>query len=221
MKYISFSLWGDKPIYNIGAIRNAEQSKEIYPDWKVIIYYDNSVPNKTIEELKNLDVELIDMSSKNIYGMFWRFFAVNMEDCEYVIFRDTDSRLSIREKMAVDQWILSGKSLHIMRDHPYHKIPAGNNQLGILGGMWGIKGNSIPINNMIENSVLSKSYNYGSDQTFLKEIYSQFINNKFTNDEFFENCPFPIKRENNRFVGERIDENENPLTDDYKLIPTT
>jgi len=30
-KVVSFSLWGDNPIYNIGAIRNAELAKEIYP----------------------------------------------------------------------------------------------------------------------------------------------------------------------------------------------
>ena len=28
---ISFCLWGDNPIYTIGAIRNAELAQEIYP----------------------------------------------------------------------------------------------------------------------------------------------------------------------------------------------
>jgi len=32
-KIISFSLWGDNPIYTQGAIRNAELAKEVYPDW--------------------------------------------------------------------------------------------------------------------------------------------------------------------------------------------
>ncbi len=32
-KVISFSLWGDNPKYTIGAIKNAELSKTIYPDW--------------------------------------------------------------------------------------------------------------------------------------------------------------------------------------------
>jgi len=32
-KIISFSLWGDNPVYTQGAIRNAELAKEIYPDW--------------------------------------------------------------------------------------------------------------------------------------------------------------------------------------------
>jgi hypothetical protein len=49
-------------------------------------------------------------------------------------------------------------------------------------------------------------------------VYSLFENDRCTHDDFFENKPFPIKRENGRFIGERIDENENPVTDDYKMV---
>jgi hypothetical protein len=52
MKYLSFSLWGDKPIYNVGAIRNAELWKTIYSDWQMVVYYDNTVPKETIDKLK-------------------------------------------------------------------------------------------------------------------------------------------------------------------------
>jgi len=34
-KIISFSLWGDKPMYTIGAIKNAKLAEEIYPGWIV------------------------------------------------------------------------------------------------------------------------------------------------------------------------------------------
>lgn len=105
-----------------------------------------------------------------------------------------------------------------MRDHPYHKIPAGNNQLGILGGMWGIKNGVIPITDMINNFVKSKQHNYGNDQNFLKEVYNILINDRFTHDEFFEKKQFPTERINQRFVGERIDIDEKPLTEDYKLL---
>jgi hypothetical protein len=105
-----------------------------------------------------------------------------------------------------------------MRDHPYHKIPAGTNQMGILAGMWGIKNNVIPITDMIKNSNKSKEHRYGSDQAFLKNVYNILINDRCTHDEFFEQKPFPIIREGRRFIGERIDENDKPLTDDYNLI---
>jgi hypothetical protein len=218
MKYISFSLWGNSPIYNIGAIRNAELWKTIYPDWQMVIYYDTTVPIETISKLNELGVLTIDVTQKNLYGMFWRFFAVDLPESEYCVFRDTDSRITIREKMAVDEWINSGKSIHVMRDHPYHMIPYGNDGLGILGGMWGIKSNSIPLTEMIERFRKDKNLSYGSDQTFLKTIYSIFENDRTTHDEFFEKKPFPTSREYGRFVGDRIDENDNPIGEDYKLV---
>jgi hypothetical protein len=218
-KYLSFSLWGDKPLYNIGAIRNAEIWKTIYPEWDMIVYYDNSVPKETIDSLISLNVTTIDMTNSGTYGMFWRFFAVSLPNCELAIFRDTDSRISIREKMAVDEWIESKKSLHVMRDHPAHGIPYGNNSLGILGGMWGIKNGTIPLIDMMQNFFSSgKVMVYGDDQRFLKSVYSILENDRCTHDDFFEKKPFPIKRENGRFIGERIDIIELPLTDDYKIL---
>jgi hypothetical protein len=218
MRYVSFSLWGDKPIYNVGVIKNAELMKVVYPNWKMIVFYDNTVPKETIDKLIEMDVVVKDMSNTSVYGMFWRFYALEQPDCEYAIFRDADSRISIREKLAVDEWIKSGKSLHVMRDHPYHRIPAGNNELGILGGMWGIKNGVIPIVNMIREFGKSTEHQYGNDQSFLKIVYHTLYRDRYTHDEFFELNPFPIKRKNGRFIGERIDENENPLTDDYKLV---
>lgn len=218
MKYISYSLWGDKPVYNIGMIKNAEQAKIIYPDWKVVVYYDNTVPKETIDKLLSMNVVCIDASDFNLYGMFWRFLAADIQDCEYVIFRDSDSRLSHREMLAVTEWVNSGKTIHVMRDHPYHRIPCGNDRLGILGGMWGIKGRVIPITQMVKKFPISNQHKYGNDQTFLRDIFFVFENDRVTHDEFFEINPFPIKREGGRFVGERIDENDNPVTDDYKML---
>ena len=218
MKYISYSLWGNAPIYNVGIIENAKQVNDIYPGWKMIVYYDNTVPIETIEKLIELGVECIDATPLSLYGMFWRFFAADRFECEYAIFRDADSRLSIREKMAVDEWIESGKTIHVMRDHPNHGIPYGKDRLGILGGMWGIKGNVIPLGQSIKNFKRSNETIYGNDQTFLKKIYSIFENDRCTHDDFFEKKPFPIKRENGRFIGERMNVNNEPLNNDYLAI---
>jgi hypothetical protein len=218
MKYLSFSLWGDKPIYNVGAIRNSELWKEIYPDWRMVVYYDNTVPLDTIEKLESNGVDCYDMTDKNLYGMFWRFFAVSLPDSEYCSFSDCDSRISEREKKSVDEWIESKKSLHVMRDHPYHGIPYGNDRIGILGGMWGIKSDVLPLIDMIDKFRKDKELSYGSDQTFLKTIYNVLLDDRHTNDDFFEKIPFTINRINGRFIGERIDENNNPVGDDYKIL---
>lgn len=49
--------------------------------------------------------------------------------------RDVDSRLSARDRMAVEEWIQSGEPFHVLRDHPAH---CG---WPINAGMWGgVKG---------------------------------------------------------------------------------
>jgi hypothetical protein len=217
MKYLSFSLWGNEPIYNVGAIRNSELWREIYPDWQMVVYYDDTVPIETIDVLNKNGVDTIKMNT-NIFGCFWRFLISDKNDCEYAIFRDTDSRISLREKLAVDEWIESKKSIHVMRDHPYHGIPAGNDRLGILAGMWGIKGNIIPISDMVEKFIINKKNSYGIDQNFLKIVYSVFENDKFIHDEFFEKKKFPYERINGRFVGERMTELDLPFNEDYKIL---
>jgi hypothetical protein len=217
MNYLSFSLWGDNPLYNIGAIRNSELIKTIYPGWKMIVYYDNTVPIEIIDELKKNDTICVD-SSGIPYGCFWRFFASDIEDAEYVCFRDCDSRISKREFLAVQEWIDSGKILHVMRDHPAHRIPYGANDLSILAGMWGIKSRIIEMKKSVDLFLNGKINYYGIDQTFLQELYKVLKNEMLTHDEFFGGNPFPIKRMDGRFIGERIDINENPVTDDYKIL---
>jgi hypothetical protein len=217
MNYLSYSLWGDNPIYTIGAIKNAELWKIVYPDWQMIVYYDDTVPKDIILKLDELGVETINNDTK-IYGCFWRFLISDRDDCEYAVFRDCDSRISVREKMAVDEWIISKKSLHVMRDHPAHAIPFGTDSFGILAGMWGIKGKVLPFKEMILKFLIGKTNYYGIDQTFLKTIYLVFKNDKITHDEFFEKNPFPIPREYGVFVGGRIGIDDKPIGDDYLLI---
>jgi hypothetical protein len=215
MKYLSFSLWGCDKVYNIGIIRNAILSKKLYPEWKFVVFYDESVPLETIVTLEMLDVKLINMSNSKIYGMFWRFLAIDFDDCEYAIFRDADSRISKREVSAVNAWIESKKALHIMRDHPAHIIPYGNDSVGIMGGMWGIKGRLLNITDLISNyQFITHEKIYGNDQKFLKIIYEMFKNDSMVHDEFYEKKSFPIKREGKRFIGERIGIFEEPITNE-------
>jgi hypothetical protein len=213
-KVISFSLWGDNPIYTIGAIRNAELSKEIYPDWVCRYYIGKSTPKDIIEKLNSFDnTEVIEMESDGDWtGMFWRFYAAGDEDVDVVIVRDCDSRVNIREKEAVDEWLNSDKGFHIMRDHPYHTTE-------ILGGMWGSKKGVVSnIKNLIDTYV--KGNFWQVDQNFLKEqIYPQIKNNCLVHDEFFEKKPFPSKRPKNLFVGQAFKENDDFLHIEHiKLI---
>ena len=62
----------------------------------------------------------------------WRFFPTLDPQVDIFLSRDLDSPIKAREVEAVDEWVKSGKALHVMRDHPAHGVP-------ILGGLWGAR----------------------------------------------------------------------------------
>jgi protein O-GlcNAc transferase len=210
-KIVSYSLWGDNPKYTIGAIKNAEQVNIYYPGWISRFYCGKSVPNNIILDLKSIpNTEIIQMEDDGDWkSMFWRFYSADSDDV--CISRDTDSRISYREKKAVDEWLSSDKDFHIMRDHQWH----GH---AILGGMWGCRNGILKgIKNMINN--FDKNNCYQIDQDFLKSIVYPIIrNNCLVHDEFFENKPFPTKRVTTEFVGEVYDENDFRHPDYYKFF---
>ena len=214
-KVISFSLWGENPKYTVGAIKNAEIASVIYPDWICRFYCGKSVPENITSQLKSYkNVEVVDMDEQGDWtGMFWRFYAC--EDSDVMISRDTDSRLSFREKSAVDEWLESNKDFHIMRDHPYHRTE-------ILGGMWGCR------NGILKNiKKLINDYNKGDfwqvDQNFLREkIYPLVVNQSIIHDSYLkyntESKKFPTERINKEFVGDVFDENDIRHPEYFKLI---
>ncbi|MFA6246601.1 MAG: hypothetical protein WC615_06650 [Mucilaginibacter sp.] len=215
--YIAYSLWGSNELYTIGMLKNIEQARGLYPGWQVIVYYDDTVPVKLLNEINAAGAVTINMTG-GIYGMFWRFLAADLADCGRVIFRDSDSRLSERECLAVNEWIAGDRAIHIMRDHPYHLDPVGNIPHHILGGMWGIKGGIVSMREMIDNYDAKQALVYGSDQVFLNQIYRRFQNSATIHDEFFSGSPFPVKRKGYRFIGERVDVNEQPIGNDWRVI---
>jgi hypothetical protein len=216
-KLITFSLWGSNPKYTIGAIRNAGLASILYPGWICRFYVGKSVPSEILSALKNMkNVEVIEMDEEgNWSGMFWRFYPASEEDVDVMISRDCDSRLSLRERMAVEEWLNSDKGFHIMRDHPWHGTQ-------ILGGMWGTKKGVIPdMRKKIDNFVKGEFWQV--DQNFLAQIVYPIVKiNSLTHDEFFnfdDNCrKFPNERINKEFVGDVFDHNENRHPEYWKLI---
>ena len=128
-------------------------------------------------------------------GMFWRFLAASDPEVEVLIVRDCDSRLWFREKEAVNEWLVSGKGFHIMRDNHQHNTP-------ILGGMWGARGGVLPaMRQLIED--YSKGDFWQVDQNFLKDVVYPIVkDDALIHDEFFEKNSFPTERDPNHFVGQ-------------------
>ena len=113
-KMISFSLWGNDPKYTVGAIRNAELTREHYVGWDLKYYIGRSVPDQIIYSLEEFpNVEIVEKEDfGNWTSMFWRFEASYDSNSDVVIFRDTDSRISQREESAVNEWIESDRIIH-------------------------------------------------------------------------------------------------------------
>ena len=211
-KIISYSLWGDNPVYTVGAQRNSEMAFDFFPGW-ICRYYisTKNTDESVIEKLRsysNTEVVLIDEEGSP-KSMLWRFKAIDDEDVSHMLSRDTDCRFCAREVEAVNEWVHSDKSFHIMRDHPYH-------QTLMMGGMWGIKSGSlrIPMTNLIEKYLENPETKNakGMDQTFLSQyVWSDANSSNLTHDPFFVGNDFPTKRTKNEmvyFIGECVTESD-------------
>lgn len=205
-KVISFSLWGDNPTYNIGAIKNAEQAKILYPEFECWFYIHENVPKETIDALTSMSNTKIIIKTGDLNTnkpMMWRFEAIDDPDVEVMMSRDTDTRFIEREILAVNEWLNSDTIFHIMRDHPQHGCC-------ILGGMFGSKKiKEIPSWISIMNNI-NQTGHRDYDQAFLTNfIYPIIKNNSTIHASFYRMEPhakhFPIKYCSElRFVGEYV-----------------
>jgi len=221
-KVISFSLYGNDPIYTIGCIRNAEIKNQIMSDWEMWVYHDNTVNNEILDKLNMLGVNLITPDLNNTFGRLWRFLPSSDPNVDYFISRDTDSRLSMRDVVSTEEWINSGKNFHIVREHPV------GHHWWMNAGMWGCKKNSIKdIKELIFNyeKTSTNTDDKFFDQYFLEKIiYPLTINNSLIHAEFcdLEGISVDIKRDrlldDFAFIGESIDEFDNPRGDQRSPI---
>jgi hypothetical protein len=99
---IAYSLWGDHPMYWVGALKNIELTKKYFPGWICRFYIDDKSKKELIETIKGDDVEIVLVNSKDSYhGMFWRFWAAEDPEVDIFLSRDCDSRFSEREFFAI------------------------------------------------------------------------------------------------------------------------
>lgn len=217
-KVISFSLWGNDPKYCVGAIRNAEIAATLFPDWVCRFYIGVDVPTETQSALANMaNVDLLEIAPEldGWKGMFARFEAACDPDVEAMISRDCDSRLSHREKVAVDAWMESDKAFHIMRDHPWHGS-------AILGGMWGTKrGLLADMDDLMSN--WDQEDRWQTDQDFLNAIiYPRVSQTCMVHASFCRMEPhatdFPTPRPGVSFVGQVFDENEETVAEHIEVL---
>ena len=208
-RVVSFSLWGNNPTYTLGAVKNAQQARALYPGFEFWFYvHTETVPSEIINQLTLLPhVKLIFKTGdlKTCKPMMWRFEAIDDPEVEIMLSRDTDTRILLREILAVDAWLKSDKLFHIMRDHPDHNFE-------ILGGMFGTKKlPSLPNwQEVMDQIIQQKDGDKGCDQEFLKRyIYPVIKNQALIHASFHLYEPdavaFPIPYDADyKFVGEYV-----------------
>ena len=129
---IAYSLWGDRPRYLETAVHNARIAPEIYPSWRCRFYCDDTVPSAVRQRLTALGATVVmrPRPAMRHAALFWRFLVADDPAVDRFLVRDADSLLTVRERVAVDDWLLGDLPFHAMRDWWSHTDL-------LLAGMWG------------------------------------------------------------------------------------
>lgn len=198
MNFISFSLYGNNPRYLRPALFVKDDIEKYFPGWSAVFYVDSQVPSSYIDKLRDFSTVIyVEESAAETNAMLWRYRAINLPNAERVLFRDADSRLSLREAEAVNEWINSGATLHIMRDHPFHIYK-------ILGGMLGLTINDEI--RSIANDFQSINSEYGEDIRIVSDLlYERYVDSRVIHASFHRietDCKWFPQKYSWKFVGE-------------------
>lgn len=223
-KVLTFSLWGNEPRYTIGSIKNAILAQKFYPTFECWFYiHKDTVPEDIIKQLDALPNAKIIFKTGNLLKlkpMCWRFEAIDEPDVEVMMPRDTDTRIFLREKLAVDEWLHSDKIMHIMRDHKkYHTHK-------IFGGMIGVKKiQSIKWKTIID-SINQSNETRMYDIIILNKILEKIDNssilvhspyNIFPNENV-KDFPIPYSDDNYNFVGCYVYEDDSRCEEHHNCL---
>ncbi len=178
---IAFSLFGKNPYYYESAMASASIALAIYPEWKCRFYCAPEVPPSCLDTLRRLksQIALMSNTSQNWSGLFWRFFAFDDPNIDFVMVRDVDSPFTLRERLAVEDWLTSEFPFHVIRDHPNHLEP-------MMAGLWaGCTGLLPPIEPMIRRFLPTIKTRY-ADQHFLRlHIWPRICNITLAHDRYY------------------------------------
>lgn len=210
MMAVSFVLWGNNPKYTIGAIENSKLMPLIYPGWEMHIWIEfDTTPEAVIQQLSKNGVKVHNKYKKIAPRMFQRMLIHDEPNVDRYIVRDCDSRISMRERRCVDEWMRMGTLLHTIHDHPYHL--AGPE---IMGGLWGLWKSACRYQFNMADLMLKAQVpiedKWGSDQTFLNnEIWPKFNWSRSQHGKALQITRLPGEPQG-AFCGEVIDEHGKP-----------
>ena len=216
-KIISFGLFASEKYHNIipkwlerGIWANIKGYHKYFPEWICRFYITNSVNRELVRKIKSssIPVEVIETEDWGHWSltMMQRFLPFDDPDISHFMVRDLDSRPSMRELLAVNEWMGSDKKFHIIRDHSQHSVP-------IMGGTWAAKHGALgtrKIKTIFNTFLKNQKNNPMDDQQFLKKYIwpiVQSVSYQHDVDLTRSHCnpchPFPIEtpRWDEYFIG--------------------
>ena len=138
---ISYVLWGDAPRYVAPLFENLRVRNHLFPAWVIRVYVDRSVPDDLRKRLEQGGAQVVLKEQPKgelpTRRLLWRFEVIADPGVRRFLVRDADSLLSVKERVAVDDWLRSPKYFHMMRDFRTHTDL-------VLAGLWGGVGGILP-----------------------------------------------------------------------------
>lgn len=209
---VAFSVYGTTPLYQVGAVRNAQMYAEFRPDWDLYFYVGRSVTERTQAEIleANPRARLIEVNeNEDASATWWRMRA--LKELPSVFFsRDTDSLPSARQRAAEDEYLAQTEyEAHILRDHVFHGAV-------MLAGLWGVKGAALrAVANKARTSIEDW---WTTDQHELQmRIYPMIRRNVMVHlgcthiyERISQRRPFTVPREPGEFVGQGLNADGSP-----------
>jgi Tetratricopeptide repeat len=188
---ISFSLWGNNPVYLRGAVSNLLEAPIVYPGWQCRFYVDETVPLDFVVFVQEAGGQVvIENPNQSLRAkLCWRFQVANDPTVRRFLVRDADAVINSREARAVAEWLASDRWFHIMRDYWTHTDL-------ILAGMWGGRSGLLPLlMPLIEQYKPGRLETANIDQWFLRDCVWPLIRDRaLIHDRNFRagnSCPWP------------------------------
>jgi len=187
MKVFSFCLYGTEPNYYTGLLENIDIIREYYPDFTIVVHKGFCDPSWVIPD----GVEVNITNREGAINALLRYISLPYTEIGFI--RDTDSRITARDRWCIDEFLKSNKSYHNIRDHYWHSSK-------LMAGLFGWKK---PLSIMIPTHEVP----YGYDEEFLAETVYPMINN----DLLVHTC-------NRAYAGEHAEWIERPYDDDHDFV---
>jgi protein O-GlcNAc transferase len=151
MKVFSFCLYGTEPNYYTGLLDNIKLIREFFPEFEIFVYRGVCDPTWVLPE----GVTVIETHCEGAANMLHRYRPLH--DVESGFVRDADSRITERDRWAIQDFLECPQSYHMIRDHIWHKSR-------LMGGLFGWKK---PVGLEIE---ISADAGYGYDEDYLSSV---------------------------------------------------